>query len=96
MVERLKRWPGVTAFAPQGTYVIFPDMRNLDSDAERLCQRLRDRARVALVPGAARWFGPGAAGHLRICFATSRGILSEAFDRLDGTLIEMDARASGG
>ncbi len=96
VVERLKRWPGVTAFAPQGTYVIFPDMRNLDSDAERLCQRLRDRARVALVPGAARWFGPGAAGHLRICFATSRGILSEAFDRLDGTLIEMDARASGG
>jgi aspartate/methionine/tyrosine aminotransferase len=95
VVERLAHWPGVTAFPPQGTYVIFPDVRNIDSDSERLCQRLRDRARVALVPGAARWFGPGAAGHVRICFATSRGILSEAFDRLDRALMEMPAKATG-
>jgi aspartate/methionine/tyrosine aminotransferase len=91
VVERLKRWPGVTVVPPQGTYVIFPDVRSLDDDAERLCQQLRDRARVALVPGAARWFGPGAAGHLRICFATSRGILQEAFDRLEPVVTEMIA-----
>ncbi|HLW53595.1 MAG TPA: pyridoxal phosphate-dependent aminotransferase [Candidatus Angelobacter sp.] len=83
VVERLARWPGVTTFPPQGTYVIFPDVRGLDGDGERLCRRLLERAKVALVPGAARWFGPGAAGHVRICFATSRGILQEAFDRLD-------------
>lgn len=83
VLARLSRWPGVTALAPQGTYVIFPDVRNLDSDVERLCKNLVERARVALVPGAARWFGPGASGHVRICFATSRGILREAFDRLD-------------
>lgn len=90
-VERLSRWPGVTVFPPQGTYVIFPDVKSLDEDAERLCQRLRDRARVALVPGAARWFGPGAGGHVRICFATSRGILQEAFDRLDSVVMQMVA-----
>jgi len=43
---------------------------------------LREQARVALVPGAPRWFGAGSAGHVRICFATSRGILQEAFDRM--------------
>jgi cysteine-S-conjugate beta-lyase len=89
VVERLAGWPGVTVFPPQGTYVIFPDIRSVDDDAERLCQQLRDRARVALVPGAARWFGPGAAGHLRICFATSHGILQQAFDRLEPVVMEI-------
>jgi aspartate/methionine/tyrosine aminotransferase len=90
-VERLSRWPGVGTFSPQGTYVIFPDVRKIDHDAERLCRHLLDHAKVALVPGAARWFGPGAAGHLRICFATSRGILKEAFDRLDPVIADVVA-----
>jgi aspartate/methionine/tyrosine aminotransferase len=92
-MERLAHWPGVTAFRPQGTYVVFPDVRTLDQDAGRLCQRLLDRARVALVPGAARWFGPGAEGHIRICFATSRGILQEAFDRLEKAVVEIASKA---
>ena len=83
VVNRLAKWPGVTVEPPQGTYVIFPDVRSLSDDSETLCQQLREQARVALVPGAPRWFGPGASGHLRICFATSRRILQEAFDRLE-------------
>jgi aspartate/methionine/tyrosine aminotransferase/2-polyprenyl-6-methoxyphenol hydroxylase-like FAD-dependent oxidoreductase len=83
VVQRLARWPGVAAQKPQGTYVVFPDVSGLSDDAERLCQQLREHARVALVPGAPRWFGPGARGHLRICFATSRRILREAFDRME-------------
>ena len=71
---------------PQGTYVIFPNVKDLDDDSERLCRRLHDQARVALVPGLPRWFGEGSAGHVRICFATSRGILQEAFDRMDAEL----------
>jgi aspartate/methionine/tyrosine aminotransferase len=63
--------------------VVFPYVRSLADDSELLCQQLREQARVALVPGAPRWFGPGASGHLRICFATSRRILQQAFDRLD-------------
>jgi len=86
--ERLARWPRVTAFVPQGTYVIFPEVSKLCNDVEHLCHELREQARVAMVPGAARWFGPGAAGHLRICFATSRGILKEAFNRLDAVVME--------
>lgn len=83
VTERLARWPGVTAAPPQGTYVIFPCTQSLDDDSQRLVQRLRDEARVALVPGAERWFGQGSAGHVRICFSTSRGILKEAFDRME-------------
>ena len=83
VVDRITRWPGVTVDPPQGTYVVFPDIRSLSDDSEHLCRQLREQARVALVPGAPRWFGPGASGHLRICFATSRRILQQAFDRLD-------------
>lgn len=90
-LERLSQWPSVTVHPPQGTYVVFPCIRNLSDDAEKFCERIREQARVALVPGAARWFGPGASGHVRICFATSRKILQEAFDRIDKHL----TRAAG-
>jgi aspartate/methionine/tyrosine aminotransferase/2-polyprenyl-6-methoxyphenol hydroxylase-like FAD-dependent oxidoreductase len=89
VVGRLAKWPGVTVQPPQGTYVIFPDVRSLSDDSERLCQQLREQSRVALVPGAPRWFGPGASGHLRICFATSRRILQEAFDRLEPVVMQI-------
>ena len=90
-LQRLAQWPGVTVTPPQGTYVIFPCVRSLGEDAERVCEQLREQARVALVPGG-RWFGPGAAGHLRLCFATSRRILEQAFDRLDPIVRQMAAK----
>jgi aspartate/methionine/tyrosine aminotransferase len=89
VISRLAKWPGVTAQPPQGTYVVFPDVRSLSDDSEILCQQLRKQARVALVPGAPQWFGPGASGHLRICFATSHRILREAFDRLEPVVTQI-------
>jgi cysteine-S-conjugate beta-lyase len=88
-LQRLRSWPGVTVSPPQGTFVCFPDVTSIDPDAERLCARLLERARVARVPGTTRWFGPGATGHLRLSFATSRGVLGEAFDRLDPVMAEV-------
>lgn len=88
VVQRLGAWPGVKASPPQGTYVIFPDVRSITSDSAAFCEHLRDRAKVALVPGLPRWFGPGSEGHVRICFATSRKILAEAFDRMEPVVAE--------
>jgi aspartate/methionine/tyrosine aminotransferase len=89
VINRLAKWPGVTVPQPQGTYVVFPDVRSLSDDSEALCRQLLEQARVALVPGAPRWFGPGAGGHLRICFATSHRILHEAFDRLEPVISQI-------
>jgi aspartate/methionine/tyrosine aminotransferase/2-polyprenyl-6-methoxyphenol hydroxylase-like FAD-dependent oxidoreductase len=89
VVDRLAKWPGVTVQPPQGTYVVFPDVHSLTDDSEKLCRQLLEQARVALVPGAPRWFGPGAGGHLRICFATSHRILQEAFDRLEPVVAQI-------
>jgi aspartate/methionine/tyrosine aminotransferase len=88
VMERLSRWPGVTVHPPEGTYVVFPCINKLDHDAERFCGVLHEQARVALVPGAPRWFGPGARGHVRICFATSHAILQEAFDRMEPVVMK--------
>lgn len=93
VLERLARWPGVTAPPPQGTYVVFPDVHAFADDSERFCRHLLDNARVALVPGAPRWFGPGASGHVRICFATSRRILQEAFDRMEPVVMKFATEA---
>jgi aspartate/methionine/tyrosine aminotransferase len=94
VMERLSRWPGVTVHPPEGTYVAFPCIKKLDDDAERFCAVLHGQARVALVPGASRWFGPGATGHVRICFATSRAILQEAFDRMEPVVMKLSDRRS--
>ena len=85
-VSRLERWPGVRINPPQGTYVAFADVRELTGDTESFCADLKTQAGVVIVPGLQRWFGPGAAGHVRLCFATSRRILDTAFDRMDAWL----------
>ena len=88
-VEELRDVPGVQVRPPEGTYVVFPRVADLGVDAEVLTARLREEARVAVVPGAARWFGPGAEGHLRICLATSEGVLREGLRRVTGHLRQL-------
>lgn len=85
-VSRLNAMDGVSCTAPDGTYVVFPDVSGLGMGSSELAAHLLDKARVAVVPGETRWFGPGAQGHIRICLATSRSILSEGLDRIEHAL----------
>jgi len=91
-VAALRSVEGVQVRAPEGCFVAFPDVSALTADAEDLTRRLLGEARVAVVPGAARWFGPGATGHLRICFSTSEAILDEGLGRLT-TFLARERRA---
>jgi cystathionine beta-lyase len=88
--------PGVKYQWPQGTYLAWLDCRELGF-AEDAAQGL---AVVADLSGPARWFleharvalssghvfGTGGAGHLRLNFATSRAILTEALSRMGRAL----------
>ncbi|MCA9681687.1 MAG: aminotransferase class I/II-fold pyridoxal phosphate-dependent enzyme, partial [Myxococcales bacterium] len=78
--------PGVHCRPPDGCYVVFVDIRETGQNVEDLCKTLLEEHRVAVVPGLPRWFGPGAEGHLRICFATSRALLVAGLDRLSAGL----------
>jgi len=89
VVGRLNRLSGISCRCPEGTYVVFPEVRGLGLSSEALADYLLAKARVAVVPGTAQWFGPGAEGHIRICFSTSEQILTEALDRIEQALREL-------
>ncbi len=88
-VARLNAMPGIDCRSPEGCYLLFPNITATNRSAGDLTHYLLEQARVAVVPGEPRWFGPGAEGHIRICFSTSRGILTEAMDRIEAALTRL-------
>lgn len=88
--------PGVKYQWPQGTYLAWLDCRPLGIDEEES----DGLAVVADLSGPARWFleharvalssghvfGTGGAGHVRVNFATSRAVLTEALSRMGRAL----------
>jgi len=88
--------PGVRWRPPEGTYLAWLDCRALglggDDDAGRgnvhtnvgPAAAFLERGRVLLSSGSA--FGPGGEGHVRLNFATSAAILTEAVRRMGTTL----------
>ena len=71
--------PDVGFTPPAATYLAWLDCRALGLAAEP-AQVFRERGRVAVNEGEP--FGTGGAGHVRLNFATSRAILTEAVERL--------------
>ncbi|MEV8569515.1 MalY/PatB family protein [Streptomyces sp. NPDC051322] len=84
--------PGIGYTRPEGTYLAWLDCRSLGLDPEGTrdlaavtdlagpAQLFLEHARVALSSG--HIFGTGGAGHVRLNFATSQSILTEAIVRM--------------
>ncbi|MGO3325784.1 MalY/PatB family protein [Gordonia sp. (in: high G+C Gram-positive bacteria)] len=83
--------PGAGYAPPDGTYLAWLDCRPLGfdggdatpgavSDLAGPAKAFLDQTRVALSSGHA--FGPGGGGHVRVNFATSQAVLTEAFTRM--------------
>lgn len=81
-IQELNEMPGVRCASPQGCYLVFPNIEATPYTAEELHRALLKEAKVAVVPGMPKWFGTGAQGHIRLSFATSEEILSEALERI--------------
>ncbi|WP_077088847.1 MalY/PatB family protein [Mycobacterium rhizamassiliense] len=91
-----ERLPGVKYQRPQGTYLAWLDCRQLGFDEEAAgglavvadlsgpALWFLEHARVALSSGHV--FGTGGAGHVRLNFATSQAILTEAVSRMERAL----------
>jgi aspartate/methionine/tyrosine aminotransferase len=88
-VGRLNGIPGFTCGYPEGCYVAFADITATGRSSAEIREILFDKAKVAVVPGLPEWFGPGAAGYIRLSFATSAGILDEAMDRITTTIRDL-------
>ena len=81
--KRLSELPGVDCPMPEGTFLLFPKVTAFGLDAVSLAELILKEAKVSVVPGLPRWFGPASEGHLRLSVATSHLILNEALERIE-------------
>jgi aspartate aminotransferase len=94
VLSLMKDIPGFKANIPDGAFYIFPDITyylgksyegTLIKNATDLCFYLLDKARVALVPGAA--FGND--NYLRFSYSASEDVLVEAMKRISESLAHL-------
>jgi len=71
---------GFDVVQPEGAFYIFPSIRRFGRTSEAFAYELLDRERVAVVPGDA--FSPFGEGYIRISYACSMDVLSQAMDRI--------------
>lgn len=83
VMTTLAALPGVDLPEPQGSFFAFPRIEGLADSTAFATQLLRDTG-LALAPGVG--FGATGEGYLRICFAASETMVSEALTRLSGWL----------
>lgn len=81
-VNELNHTKGFSCIAPEGCYVAFANIRGTGMTSAEVHQHILSNAAVAVVPGLPQWFGAGAEGYIRICFATAEAILSEALGNI--------------
>jgi aspartate/methionine/tyrosine aminotransferase len=87
--SRMEEMQGIRCSRPDATYLLFPDITGTGRTSEEVADFLRKETGLAVVPGTEKFFGPGAKGHIRICFATGRDILQKGMDRLEEGLSKM-------
>ncbi|MBZ4017955.1 pyridoxal phosphate-dependent aminotransferase [Streptomyces purpurogeneiscleroticus] len=93
-VERLNAIPGISCTRPDGTFVLFPDISSSGLSSRAMAEFLLAEARVAVVAGTTEWFGPAAEGNIRISYATSRGMLEEALNRVERAVADLTSASS--
>jgi aspartate/methionine/tyrosine aminotransferase len=84
LVRGLNEIDGVRCATPAGAFYCFPDLSGVlertGLGCEAFAQRLLADEHVAVLAGTA--FGPGGAGHLRMCYATESAELERALGAL--------------
>jgi bifunctional pyridoxal-dependent enzyme with beta-cystathionase and maltose regulon repressor activities len=85
-VNELNDMKGVSCIAPEGCYVAFANIKNTHKSSKEIHELLFNEAKVAVVPGLKEWFGDGADGYIRLSFATSDEILTQALTQIKSTL----------
>ena len=72
---------GLVCPKPEGTFYVFPSIKNTGMDSVEFSKRLLKKEKVAVVPGTA--FGPQGRHFIRISYATSMSDLKEACIRIE-------------
>lgn len=81
--DRVNKMPLITCRAPEATFLAYADIRCFGMKSEEFTDYMKDRVKLALIPGGETFFGSMSEGYVRICFSTSYEILKEGMDRLE-------------
>ncbi len=84
MFSELSRIRGFTCKRPEGTFYMFPNVKELGLSSKELAQRLLYEAGVSTLAGAT--FGEYGEGYLRFSFATAIQNIAEGLKRIKATL----------
>ena len=76
--RELSRISNISFTLPQGAFYFFIDIRKIERDAVKFCQKFLEEKHVALVPGDAF----GASGYVRLSFTAPRAALTKGLHRL--------------
>ena len=85
-VTELNSIKGFHCIAPEGCYVAFANITETGLSSEAIQKLILEKSKVSVIPGLKQWFGEGAEGYIRISFATSETILTEAFSRIKNNI----------
>lgn len=80
IVDRLNEM-GLPCYKPEGTFYVFPSIKNTGMNCIEFSKRLLKKEKVAVVPGTA--FGSQGEGHIRISYASNMQDLKEACVRIE-------------
>tara|TARA_R110000787_G_scaffold16622_72_gene52024 strand:+ start:6880 stop:7842 length:963 start_codon:yes stop_codon:yes gene_type:complete len=86
--ERLNRLEGINCPLPDGAFYHFFSVEGM-TDSLAFCKEVMAATAVGLAPGDT--FGAGGDGNIRLCFASSTGLLSEAMDRFEKFWLSREA-----
>ena len=85
--DKLKSIPKISFIEPQGTFYVFPEIKNYGLSDLEMAEYLLDAAKVSVVPG--RVFGESGSGHIRISFANSFNNLEIAMNQIKDALSKL-------
>lgn len=84
VVKALNALPGVTCATPKGAFYAFPNVTGTGWTAKALADRLLTETGVALIGGPD--FGTLGEGYVRVSYAASNDLISDAMGRFDAFL----------
>ncbi len=86
-VNELNSITNFECIAPEGCYVAFTNIKGTKKSSQEIQDILLNEAKVLVVPGLKQWFGDGAEGYIRMSFATSEEILTDALSRIKKVML---------
>lgn len=88
MYGLMKEIPSLRCPRPKGAFYVFPKY-DFNMRSDDLAAYLLEKAHVAITPGSA--FGPSGEGHLRLSYAASKEVITEAMGRIGEALAKSPA-----